>query len=629
MRIWNAPVIILLAFLLLPFLPNTITTKAAPTTTLYIDPSSIVDPNLLPGTPLTFFIKVGNILDLFAWQIKLYFNPAVLNWTGASYPPGHVFDGKPFAGVIPVQGTDIEGTYILFFATLQGAAATFNGNGTLCQIDFTVIGRGVSNLHFSRPLGGDTFLWDHNLNDITFEALDGYVNNKPPTPPAAIYVDPPRIVDPTLTPSNNFTINVNIRNATALRRLGFKLVFNSTLLNVVNAMLGPFFPPVTIFTIEMNNTQGYVRYQARVDPPDPALNGNGTLAIITFHVQSLGVTNLTLTETSLIDDFGDPIPHSTTDGYFNNILLAKIAVQPPEIINPTLLPPQTFEINITIAEVEDLFGYEFKLGYNPALIVALQVTMHDILGEVHYVPSFSVDNIGGIIHVSVAYYDPADPISTITPITAVTLKFRVRGRGITPLDLYDTSLTDHAGSPITHEARDGFFSNARRDIALINVSPERADAFQGWIVNINVTAENKGDLTETFDVKVYYETNGSIGTLTFVNVDPNETRTQAIPWDTKNVQACHNYTIWAYAVPLPYETNITDNTLSDGAVKIWLMGDVNHDGKVDGKDISLTALSFATYPGHPRWNPAVDVNLDNKIDGKDIARIAANFGKRC
>jgi hypothetical protein len=604
-------------------------TQASPSTTLYIEPSHIIDPDLAPGTKLTFLIKVGNVTDLYAWQIKLYFNPVLLNWTGADYIPGHVFYGRPTAGVAPQKGTDAGGTYVIHFLSLQGAVPGFNGDGNLCRINFTVIDRGVSNLQFSRPLGVRTWFLDSDLINIPFEALDGYINNKPPTPPAAIYVDPPKKIDPTLVPSTNFTINVNIKNATALRQLELKLVFNFTLLDVVNATLGSFLPPVTIFTIEINNTQGYVRYQARVDPPDPALNGDGTLAIITLHVKSLGFCNLTLTETSLIDDFGDPIPHSTTDGYFNNIMLAKIAVQPPQIIDPTLLPPQTFEINITIAEVEDLYGYEFKLSYDLAILIALQVTIKDVFGEVHYVPSFSVDNIGGIVHVSVTYYEPANPISTVSPITVVTLKFRTRGRGTTLLNLYDTSLTDHAGHSIIHEAHDGLFANARRDIGLINVTPDVTDAFQGWIVNINVTAKNKGDLTETFDVKVYYGTNNLIGTLTYVDVDPNETRVQTIPWNTKLVQPCQYYTIWAEAVPLLYETNLADNNLTDGAVKIWYMGDVNHDGTVEGKDMAIVAKAFGTSDGHPRWDPRGDLNRDGMIEGKDLALVAKNFGKNC
>jgi hypothetical protein len=67
-----------------------------------------------------------------------------------------------------------------------------------------------------------------------------------------------------------------------------------------------------------------------------------------------------------------------------------------------------------------------------------------------------------------------------------------------------------------------------------------------------------------------------------------------------------------------------------------LVGDLNGDGKVDIKDISIVARAFGSYgpdywyPGSPpsaRWNPVADVNSDGKIDMKDISIVASNFGK--
>jgi nitrous oxidase accessory protein len=59
----------------------------------------------------------------------------------------------------------------------------------------------------------------------------------------------------------------------------------------------------------------------------------------------------------------------------------------------------------------------------------------------------------------------------------------------------------------------------------------------------------------------------------------------------------------------------------------WNLADINHDLKVDGRDIARTAWSFGSLPTGSRWNPHADVNEDSKIDGKDIALVARNFGK--
>ncbi|MEM2111448.1 MAG: cohesin domain-containing protein, partial [Candidatus Bathyarchaeia archaeon] len=156
MNMLKTKIILFLWLLSFALLPNLSTTKASSSATLYIDPLNIIDPNVTPGTQLSFLIKVDNVTDLYAWQIKLYYDPEFLNWTGADYPPGHIFQGKSTAPVTPVNASDPEGVYVLYFLSLTGAQSGFTGSGILCRVNFTVIARGVSHLHFSRPLGEDT-----------------------------------------------------------------------------------------------------------------------------------------------------------------------------------------------------------------------------------------------------------------------------------------------------------------------------------------------------------------------------------------------------------------------------------------------------------------------------------------
>ena len=60
---------------------------------------------------------------------------------------------------------------------------------------------------------------------------------------------------------------------------------------------------------------------------------------------------------------------------------------------------------------------------------------------------------------------------------------------------------------------------------------------------------------------------------------------------------------------------------------VLLIGDINQDGKVDIKDISIVASAFGTSLGDPRWNPAADVNQDGRVDIRDVAIVAKNFGE--
>jgi len=165
--------------------------------------------------------------------------------------------------------------------------------------------------------------------------------------------------------------------------------------------------------------------------------------------------------------------------------------------------------------------------------------------------------------------------------------------------------------------------------ATTNITPLKTIVGQGYCMNVNVTVANKGDFTETFNATLYANTtaietkqitleNGASATITFT-------------WNTSSF-AKGNYTIWAYAWPVPGETHESDNTLVDGFLIVAIVGDPSGlagvpDGKVDGRDLTLIARAFSSYLSHQRWNPNADINNDNKVDGKDMNPAAKNYGK--
>lgn len=75
----------------------------------------------------------------------------------------------------------------------------------------------------------------------------------------------------------------------------------------------------------------------------------------------------------------------------------------------------------------------------------------------------------------------------------------------------------------------------------------------------------------------------------------------------------------------PYVVN-QSNIDSYPLMSRYLCGDVNHDGKVDVKDVARVARAFGSYPGHASWNPHADINEDGKIDVRDVAATCIRFG---
>lgn len=584
-------------------IPQIHTTQAVGTPTLAVKPPKVQDTALHVGDKFKINASVANVQDLYAWQIQLTFNASVLNLTSAFYPTDHVFAGKTFMAVSP--SIDNVNGRIIFGATLLGNVTGFAGNGTLCQIEFKIKHDGQSGLNFSKPYGTRTWLKDSNLILITATATDGYFSNLlPPLPPpanATVYVDPSRIVDPTLTPSHNFTINVKIANATNVYSFSFKLTFNQSIINAVSAVLGDFFPGTVTPTVTINNTMGFVLFSASLSPPATPKSGNGTLAVVKFHVLGLGTSNILLQNVQLKDQSNNALPAIVLSGYFNNILLAKLAIAPPEIINPRLHVGDLVTVNVTIDDVENLYGYFFELTYNPSILTCIGVLINPVLNETHFSTKFSVDNEIGLLRVNVTYRPPAVPITTHTPLPIVKIYFLIASLGSSPLHFQNTRLTDPGGNPITHETHDGLIMVVIIDDAVTKITLSRTWAYPGWPVNITITVKNLGNLTTSFQVKAYH--NGTlIGTAPVTNLSPGNQTTRVITWNTTGVPG-GNYTIKGEATLVPFESNTTNNVLTDGPVEIL----------TQIHDVAIIAVSPSRTWAFAGWT--VNVNITAKNDG--------------
>jgi len=129
------------------------------------------------------------------------------------------------------------------------------------------------------------------------------------------------------------------------------------------------------------------------------------------------------------------------------------------------------------------------------------------------------------------------------------------------------------------------------DIAVTNVTPLKTAVGQGYPMNINVTVENQGAYTENFNVTVYANTT-IVDTLSAnITLTSGDSTTITFTWNTVGF-ARGNYTIKAVADTVPGETHIADNTLLDGWVKVVIPGNVNGDGIVDMKDITIALRNY-------------------------------------
>ena len=274
-------------------------------TSFYVDAPSIIDITKTPGTDFIVNINVKDTTDLFGFNLKLIYNTTLLNvntvTVGSFFPPDpSIFHNE----------TNEESGFIWFAIYMPtGSKVGVSGSGTLLTINFNVTSIGETILDL------EPYRWEivnSKLKLIAHNLYDGYFSNI--LRPTRLYVDPENTINPDLVPGKNFTINVNILNATGLYGFEFFLNYTTTVLTATNVTLGPFSSGSQIVYEETNDTLSYLRYNVTM----PGVIGDGVLANITFTVDSIGKSRLDLCNTKLVDSAGQPIEHDTMDGYFSN-----------------------------------------------------------------------------------------------------------------------------------------------------------------------------------------------------------------------------------------------------------------------------------------------------------------------
>jgi len=104
-----------------------------------------------------------------------------------------------------------------------------------------------------------------------------------------------------------------------------------------------------------------------------------------------------------------------------------------------------------------------------------------------------------------------------------------------------------------------------RDTAITDVESSKTVVGQGYSLGINVTVENQGDYTETFNITAY--ANETVINIKEMTLTSGDSTVITFTWNTTGFPV-GNYTLKVIADQVPGEIDIEDNTFIDGIVTV-------------------------------------------------------------
>ena len=287
---------------------------------------------------------------------------------------------------------------------------------------------------------------------------------------------------------------------------------------------------------------------------------------------------------------------------------------------------EQFTIDINLDSAQNLYGYEVWLSFDPSVLKATDINYTEYLNEPTYIWHSETNNADGYAALAVSSRLPAEAKTGGSPPPLATIQFKTIGTGTSQLHLYKTILVDDQTMEISHETVDGTVQVELvpgHDVAVTDVVSSKTVICQGCSASFNVTVQNQGIHTETFDVHLYANTT-LIDTQT-VTLNSGDSKNLTFTWDNIDFPL-GNCTIKAEAI-ISEDIDPTDNTLTDGTIPVSIKGDTNNDGTVNIRDIYAVAKAFGSKSGEERWDPNVDLNEDQQINIVDLFVMAKEFGK--
>jgi hypothetical protein len=286
---------------------------------------------------------------------------------------------------------------------------------------------------------------------------------------------------------------------------------------------------------------------------------------------------------------------------------------------------QNFSIGVNVTGVSDLFAWEFKLNWTTTILNVVSVSEGSFLrsgGTTFF--AYKMNSTEGYLSVDCTLLGNIPGVSGNGVLANVT--FNVKNSGQSLLNLYYAVLLNSMQQAIPTQLSGGQFNSSAHDVEITSVDTAkdsgRTVIGQGFSTNISVAMKNFGIYSESVNTTAYVNTT-AIATQSVI-LESGVFTNITFAWNTTGF-AYGSYTISANVTLAPGETNSWTGPFIYGTVKVTIPGDINGDGVVNLKDITLIALHWLQKV--PPAPANADINGDGVINLKDVTIIALNWLK--
>ena len=407
-----------------------------------------------------------------------------------------------------------------------------------------------------------------------------------------------------LTLGEAFSVNLTVSNVVDLAGWQLTLYYQSTVINVTGFQEGDFlltggeqtiFQEVD-FQPNYNATTGLITLgDVRITPPQPGVNGSGTLATISFTVIGSGGSVLHL------DD--GPV-------YVNKLFDHK-----NHLIHFTSVDGQAYVGSVDVAVVE----IDTPAGIAQDSMALVNVTAQN-LGQQS--ETFDV----ALVYSGSSGSNPVDGTKTVTNLPPGQSQVLTYAWDTTPLQTGEYTLTATATQVPGETDLDDNTLSVNVYVGIVNLTITNVNAktsIPGGMngTEVQVTVQNNGQATQTFNVTLTF--NSQFVDSRTATLDPGAVGTVTLNWNTTTL-AYGNYTLQAYIPPLGFQESTVNFTWN---AVVTIPGDLNGDFTVNLSDLVILAQAYGSTPTAPNWNPNGDIVGTGKVSLVDLVILAQHYGQ--